>query len=98
METFQRHLAQIDPLRQPEAVELVQMMSQRRIDLCLGGRRIEDVLISHALLSRQLHRQEEQRRNDSLLRSFLEVVPVKESHDETELGKAELCAIAARIG
>ena len=73
---LQRLFAQVHRLRQAQAIELVEMMTQRRVDLGFARRRVEQVLIADAFLLRQLDRQQQQRRDDALLRRFLEIVPV----------------------
>ena len=95
---LQRRLSQIDDLRQIQAVELLEMMPQRRVHLGFGRRRLEHIVIAHALLPRELDRQQQQRRIDPFLRRLLQVVPVQKRDHEPQLREAVLRAIAPRVG
>ena len=97
VELVQRGLLQIHELRQVQVVEFLEMMPQRGIHLGFAGRRIEDVIVAHALLLREFDRQQQQRRVDALVRRFLEVVPAQETQHQPELGKAILGAVAPRL-
>jgi hypothetical protein len=95
---LQRDVAQIHRFRQPQAIQLVEMMTQGRIHLSFARRRFQHVLIAHAFLLRQFDREQQQRRDDPLLRRFLEIVPMQEHRHEPELGKAVLGPVAPGVG
>jgi hypothetical protein len=88
-------LAQVHRLGQHDAVELAQVVAQRRVDLRFAGGGLQQVLVAHALLARELDRQHEERRGDALgllgrRVAFLQVVPAQERDDQRQLRQAVL--------
>src|SRR6185503_20056558 len=86
---------QIHEFRQAQVVKFLQKMPQHRVDFRFAGRRIEEVIVAHALLLRELDGQQQQRRMDALIRRFLEVVPAQETKHEPKLGKAKFREVAS---
>ncbi|MCY1213485.1 hypothetical protein D9M72_252670 [compost metagenome] len=100
VELFERGLAQVHRLGQRDAVELAQVVAQRGVHLRLAGRGFEQVLVAHAFLARQLHRQHQQRRGDALGAfglALLEVVPAQEGDHQRQLREAVLGPVAPRL-
>ena len=98
VQSRQGRVRQIDRLRQVEAEELPELMTEHgvHLGLCRGGR--QDVRVPNALALLELHREQDQRRRDPLLLLFLEVVPTQKAERETQLGKPELGSVAALLG
>ena len=59
-ELLDRGRREVDALRQLDAVQLMQLVAQHRVDLGLGRFRLDQVLVAHALLARHFHRDQQQ--------------------------------------
>src|SRR5205807_2538272 len=88
---------QIDGCRQIDAIKLLKLVPESRIDLRLGGLRFEHVHVANALDLLQPHWQKHERRIEALGRLGLEVRPPQKAKDEPQLGEAELSLIAAGV-